>query len=193
MSDSAPGTPVIDRSTFPAYDSAAMHAPLPERIDIDRAVAAGRSYTGVVAMDRFERLAPSLADTQGEVEFSLQFEQNQLNQSTVVLTAHARLPLICQTTLERFEYPVSIVANLGFIVREGDEAGLPEGFEAVLKHDGWVDPLALIEDELILAVPLIPRRPGSDAALAELAIADSSATASKPNPFAALASIRRPG
>jgi|CXWL01.1.fsa_nt_gi uncharacterized protein len=167
-----------------------MHAPLPERIDIDRAVAAGRLYEGVVPLARFERLGGNLVDTQGDVEYVLQFQQNELNQSTVVVSAHARLPLLCQTTLERYEHPVSVYTRLGFVVREDEEAGLPEGFEAVLKADGWVDPVALIEDELILAVPLIPRRPGSEEALAQHAIPEEPESA-KPNPFAALQGLKR--
>lgn len=165
-----------------------MHAPLPERIDVDRAVTAGRLYAGTLPLARFERLAGSLVDTVGEVEYSLQFEQNELNQSTVAVNAKAHLPLLCQTTLERFEQPVEVAARLGFIVREDEEAGLPEGYEAVLKQDGWVDPIALIEDELILAVPLIPRRPGSDAVLAKHAIPPE--PEAKPNPFAALKALR---
>jgi len=167
-----------------------MYAPLPERIDVDRAVAAGRSYEGVLPLARLERLSGSLFDTVGEVHYVLQFEQNELDQSTVLVSAEATFPLLCQTTLERFEHPVAIVARLGFIVREGDEAGLPEGYEAVLKQDGFVDPVALIEDELILAVPLIPRRPGSDAELAKHSISEE-LVPQKPNPFAALKALKR--
>jgi uncharacterized protein len=167
-----------------------MHAPLPERIEVERAVATGRVYAGSVPLSAMPRLTSLLADARGEVRYQLKFGRNALHQKMVEMQAQAGLPLICQASLERFELPVQVEARLGFVRDESDEAGLPEGYEAALTDEGFVDPLALIEDELILAVPVIPRNP--DVAMLEPAPApELEADAKRPNPFAALAGLKR--
>lgn len=175
-------------AAVPAYDSAAMHAPLPERVDVERAVATGRVYAGSLPLSAFARLAGLLADTRGEVRFELRFGRNPIGQRMATLQADTALPLVCQATLDRFELPVRVDARLGMIANEADEAGLPEGYEAVLMDAGLVDPLALVEDELILAVPVIARKPGAE--LLHPAPAPEGED-DRPHPFAALANLRR--
>src|SRR3546814_2050239 len=73
---------------------------------------------------------------------------------------------VCSSDL--FEFPVEIVQRLGLIVAGGDdeveEAALPEGYEALqLPADGMLRPAELVEDELILAIPVVPVKPGSEA------------------------------
>lgn len=165
-----------------------MHAPLPERVDVERAVATGREYSGCLPLAAFARLGGMLADTRGEVRFGLRFGRNAIGQRMATLQAETALPLVCQATLERFELPVQVHTRLGLIADEADEAGLPEGYEAALMDQGLVDPLALVEDELILAVPVIPRRPGTE--VLDPAPAPEGEEG-RPHPFAALAGLKR--
>jgi uncharacterized protein len=167
-----------------------MLTPLPERIEVERAVTTGRVYVGVLPLAALPRLVGLLADAQGEVRYELQFGRNAIGQRSVALVADAALPLICQTTLDRFEFPVHVDTHLGFVKDETEDAGLPEGFEATLTDDGMVDPAALIEDELILAIPVIPRKP--DAQVQQpAAVPEGEAASGRPNPFAALTALKR--
>jgi uncharacterized protein len=167
-----------------------MLAPLPDQIEIERAVGTGRVYAGTIALKLLPRLTSMLADAAGEVRYELKFGRNMLGQRMVAMHAECALPLICQTSLERFELPIQLDAQLGFVKEEADAAGLPEGFEPTLINDGMVDPAALIEDELILVVPVIPRKP--DATLKLPAQEPEGETeAKRPNPFLALAALKR--
>lgn len=167
-----------------------MHTPLPERVDIERAVATGRVYAGVLPLARLPRLVGLLADANGEVRYQLSFGRNAIGQRSVALQADTALPLTCQATLDRFEFPVHIDAHLGFVRDEAEDAGLPEGYEATLTDDGMVDPVALIEDELILAIPVVPRKP--DAVVKNpVAAPEQDADDGRPNPFAALTALKR--
>ena len=81
----------------------------------------------------------------------------------VEIRAQAELPLICQRSLQRFLLPVRIVQRLGLVTREEQEAELPEDYEMLVPEaDGTIHPLELIEDELILAIPVVPMDPRSD-------------------------------
>jgi uncharacterized protein len=167
-----------------------MLTPLPERIEVERAVTTGRVYAGVLPLANLPRLTSLLADAQGEVSYELKFGRNAIGQRSVSLQADAALPLTCQATLDRFEFPVHIDAHLGFVKDEADDAGLPEGYEAALTDDGMVDPAALIEDELILAIPVVPRKP--DAVLKQPAAKpEEAADEQRPNPFAALTALKQ--
>src|SRR3546814_6213591 len=99
---------------------------------------------------------------------------------------------VCSSDL--FEFPVEIVQRLGLIVAGGDdeveEAALPEGYEALqLPADGMLRPAELVEDELILAIPVVPVKPGSEAVERDWPVqADEEMRA---NPFAALKGLKK--
>ena len=67
---------------------------------------------------------------------------------------------------------------------------MPEGYEPLLlPADGALRPAELVEDELILAVPVVPVAPGSEALAQDWPA--SSEEREKANPFAALAALRK--
>jgi len=172
-----------------------MSAEVPEVLDAWRMVAARRSFDGRTPLAAMARLRDLLADDQGEVRFSLEFGQDALRVSFVELRIDAELPLICQRSLQRFLFPVAMVQRLGLVhassdTLDADEAALPPGYEALgIDDDGLLRPVELVEDELILAVPLVPVRPGSEALERDWPVqADEQASA---NPFAALVALKR--
>ena len=107
----------------------------------------------------------------------------------VALRIEAALPLLCQRSLETFTFPVELEQMLGLIREESDEAALPPGHEPyLLPQDARIVPAELVEDELILAVPVVPAAPGTEAMEREWRPAGEEAGAG--NPFAALASLK---
>ena len=139
-----------------------MSTGLPEVLDAARAVAARRQFQGTLPLSALPRLASTLAHDRGEVRYSLEFGRDELGVAFVAVRAEASLPLTCQRTLEVFSWPLSLRARLGIIAREQDEAGLPPGYEPLLCQSGELHPAEVIEDELILAVPNVPVKPGME-------------------------------
>lgn len=103
-----------------------------------------------------------LAEARGEAHFELEFGRDVLGMAYVDTAIRARLPLLCQRTLAVFDLPVEVETRLGLIGHEQDEAALPQGWEPLLVADGMLSPADVVEDELLLAVPLIAVKPGSD-------------------------------
>lgn len=168
-----------------------MSGDLPEKLDVWRMVAQRREFSGAAGMSAFPRLLETLASTDGSVEFSIEFDTDSLGVRFVALRAHGHLPLICQRTLEPFAFPVSLEARLGLVRNEADEAALPPGYEALqVPADGVVRPLELIEDELLLALPVVPLSPRADEDDVVYRSADVPEPEERPNPFAALAALR---
>lgn len=150
-------------------------------------VAARRRFEGVLPLAGFTRLASSLTDTEGECRYALEFGRDVLDLPFVEVRAEARLPLLCQRSLERYLQPVSVLQRLGLITEEAQENALPEGVEPLLLDgDGEINPLDLIEDELILALPVVPINPEASLPVTGWDAPDED----KPNPFAALSALK---
>ena len=178
------------RPTIPRLMSAdSPAARLPELLDAWRMVAAGRRFEGVLPLAAMPRLKGSLLDTEGAARVVVEFGRDALRVPYVELGIEADLPLQCQRSLQRFLLPVRMVQRLGLVASEADEAALPPDYEAlVVPEDGALRPADLVEDELILAVPVVPVAPGTEAMERDWpATADEAAAA---NPFAALAALK---
>lgn len=165
---------------------------VPETLDAWRQVTARRGYEGRVALGRLPRLADLLASTDGEAAFSVDFDRDSFGIAYVDLVVTAELPLLCQRTLEPFPMAVRVEQRVGLIRDESEEPALPPGYEPLLVDpSGELRPLDLVEDELILAIPVVPVKPGTDAVEQEWAGGAAVASEERPNPFASLASLRK--
>ena len=103
-----------------------------------------------------------------------------------------KLPLICQRSGQVFDFPVLIDCRLGLIREESEEAALPPGFEPLLVPGDGVRPTDVVEDELILALPLVPLAPGSEGEdQGKWVFSSGPESAEPPHPFAALAVLRK--
>jgi len=108
------------------------------------------------------------------------------------LEAKATVPLTCQRCLH--PVPVALLIEQDFRFVADEETALAEDDESeedlLVLEDGF-DLMALIEDELLMAFPLVPMHP---ACLSEQAPTSKEEEAilaeSKPNPFAVLATLK---
>jgi uncharacterized protein len=168
-----------------------MSVALPDVVDPWRMVSARRVFEGRVALASMPRLVDSLADAGGECDYQVEFGRDEFGFAFVELRAEAGLPLVCQRTLERFEQPVRIEQRLGLIRDEREEAALPPGYEPLLlAEDARLHPVELIEDELILAIPVVPVKPGTEAVEAHWEASAEDMQDERPNPFAALSALK---
>lgn len=164
---------------------------VPETLDAWRQVTARRGFEGRVPLASLTRVSSLLDAPEGDVVFSLEFDRDSFGIAFVHVRAETALPLVCQRTLERFLLPVTVDQRMGLIRDESEEAALLPEYEALLVDpSGEVVPLDLVEDELILAIPVVPVKPGSEVVEKEWGGEAAEADA-KPNPFAALAALRK--
>lgn len=171
-----------------------MSSALPKSVDAWRMVSARRVFEGSLRLDSMPRLAESLVDAAGECRYVVGFGDDGMGLAFLDVELEAVLPLTCQRTLERFELPVAVNQRLGLIRDELDEAMLPEDYEAVLvADDGLLSIADMIEDELILAIPVVPM---SNIGLLQGDVVwedaeDTSDSPESPSPFAALADLKK--
>jgi uncharacterized protein len=163
-----------------------MSVNLPAVVDVWRMVSASRVFEGTLPLSAFPRLRGSLVDAEGECRYRLEFGQSG-GQAFVEVQAEGSLPLQCQRSLERYLQPVRVMQQLGLVTSEAQESALPEAMEPLLVPEGGeVRPADLIEDELILALPVVPIDPA--ARLPDEV--EQRGDEDKPNPFAVLRTLK---
>ncbi len=164
---------------------------LPVTVDAARMVAERRLFAGSLPIAGMTRLLPSLADDRGEARFELEFGQGELGDPELHVHVRAAVDLQCQRTLETFELPLEVDTQLGLIDNEQQEAGLPEGVEPLLLDNGTLQLAAVIEDELLLALPLVPVKPGSQLPEFDSGEPAAEAADARENPFAVLGKLKQ--
>lgn len=113
-----------------------------------------------------------------------------LTQDWLLLSVDAVMPLVCQRCLQPVEVPLVVRRDFRFVADEAQAlAEDDEAEEDLLVADAHFDLAALIEDELLLALPLVPTHADCTAP----AVASSPADAPRAHPFAVLAGLRPGG
>lgn len=139
------------------------------------------------------RLREVLAAGEGDAAYELAFGRDELGVAYLDVKVDAPLSLLCQRSLEPFALPVQVATRLGLIRAESEEAGLsPETEPLLVDESGQLVLADVIEDELLLAVPLVPVNP--DSTLPEEITNSGSASdaAGQPeNPFAVLRELKK--
>lgn len=154
-------------------------------------VSAGRVFTGWLDVSAMPRLAAALVSDAGRCRYVAGFGRDALGTGFVELQLEADLELLCQRSLAPFVLPVQVFQRLGFITDEAQEAALPEGYEPILLDgEGEVRVAELIEDELLLALPSYPVKPGTDALELAWPAQVQPEPEPTPNPFAALSGLK---
>lgn len=136
----------------------------------------------IIPVLHFSRLADMLANTEGQLDCRLQGGKDANNAPYMRLLVQGALSLICQRCLQPFEYEVSIDTH--FLVRNESDMPAPEDEsdeEDYLLIQAEMPVLELMEDELLLALPIAPKHEEG-----ECSNESNSSDYKKPNPFAKL-------
>lgn len=157
-------------------------------------VSARRSFQGAFPVAAMKRLGETLANTEGTTQYELDFGRDDFGTAYLDVRVQVPLTLTCQRSLEPFVLPVTVDSRLGLIRAERDEAALPPNVEPLLVADDVkLNLLDVIEDELLLALPLVPVNP--DSALPEDVVGpppeEISSEGRTDNPFAVLRELKK--
>ena len=171
----------------------------PDRLDVKAFAQAGGHLSGHDTLLKYERLTqeakglhPDLRvdwEATGELRTALGGGQVWLH-----VRVQATLPMECQRCLTPVDVPLAVERSFRFVADEATAEALDdESEEDLLALSREFDLRELIEDELLMALPVVPRHDECPTAVT-LAFSDDdfeAASAEKPNPFAALANLRK--
>jgi uncharacterized protein len=110
-----------------------------------------------IELRQLGRLTDLLNSADGSVKASLRFRQRRNGWIGLALEYEASVELLCQRCLEPVTQQIADKVDIALIESESMEALVPEGFEPVVLNDARLLPAQLIEDELIISIPLVPK------------------------------------
>ena len=137
---------------------------------------------GRLGMDSLPRLAQS-GCSGAALDFILSGEINERGKPGLRLAVTGSVRLECQRCLGEVEWPLRIETQLELAVAEAEMLAADDDIDRVVAgHD--MNVAVLVEDEVILALPMVPKHERCQAA----AGADGD---SKPSAFQALAALKK--
>ena len=173
----------------------------PRRLDLRTLARQGAVLEGRLPQAGFLRLSQAVESAaQGaDIDWSARGELRAVKgcdpQVWLHLAAQAQAQLVCQRCLQGLIEPLSVARSFLFVPDEEEATRLDEEMEDdVLVLPRFFNVLELLEDELILALPIVPRhevcpeplqQPMDDLGL-------EGAGEQAPHPFAALAALKKP-
>ena len=174
----------------------------PDRLDVRAFAQAGADLQADDSMTRFERLvAEAHADdglpVLGSVSWQARGEMRAGASGGAPavwlhLQAEASVPLTCQRCLGPVETPLSVDRWFRFVADEATaDAEDEDSEEDVLVFQPAFNLVELIEDELIMALPLVPMHEVCPTALPTSAGPVIEDAPARPNPFAVLQQIKK--
>ncbi len=177
----------------------------PSRLDAAAFAQADAVIEGQTALAELARLAEDLhlpddAPIQGHVAWTLRGElrEPRVGQQPDVwlhLQAKAVVPLTCQRCLGPVDTPIEVDRWFRFVADEAAaEAQDDDCEEDLLALEPRPDMLAVLEDELLMSLPLVPMHETCPESVPLIDVApDTEAQPERPHPFAQLARLRGKG
>ena len=168
-----------------------MSAGYPQLIDPWQAAAREASFSGEVALDVLPRLrdmiagealdTPVAVSAAGKAEasragesscgeaygarFSAVFGLDAHRRPLIQLQVEAVVPLRCQRTLRVFAQKLHAESQVVIVTSPEEAERVDEALEPVLLEQPQLALRELVEEEILLALPLVPLAPGSEGAV----------------------------
>jgi uncharacterized protein len=132
-----------------------MSSPWSKPLDVDRLSEAEADVDFVIPLAELPRLRAQLASVTGEVHGRVHFRRAK-GIAVAELTVEGTASLVCQRCLEAMEIGVEAATEVGLIAKEADASRVPEELEPVLAPEGRISIGELVEEELLLTLPIVP-------------------------------------
>lgn len=151
----------------------------------------GKTFEGVLKPGELARFRSSLFADEGDIRYRLSLGQDAQGIYYIEGESQATVGLECQRCLDKVEVNIEAQFRFGLLTPRQDESRLTEGYEALWVEEPGVSLRELLEDELMLALPLVPMH-ASTQCQPRLANQDEAeeSVSDKPNPFAVLAGLK---
>jgi uncharacterized protein len=132
-----------------------MSAGWSKRVEIDPLADGSARIDFEIPLSEFARLRLPAGDMHDVARGHAQFSRDQ---GFVIadVEVHATVPLTCQRCLGVLRLPVESRSRVMLVGTEGEADSAPAGIETVLALERRISMRELAEEELLLAVPIVP-------------------------------------
>lgn len=135
-----------------------MRDKLRRRYQVQKELGRNGHYEGAIALSELTRLGDLMypadaASAARMVELRFEFSRNEFDVPIIAGQLQTSLELQCQRCLQALDMPMKLEFRL--MIDASDELLRNSSEETLYSDEGYVDLFELVEDELILAIPLV--------------------------------------
>ena len=146
----------------------------------------GGELSGEVPVAELPRMADVLADSAGEISYVLRGFTGKDGKPQLELSLDGVCNLRCQRCLNALPYQIKLVSKLRLMSEgETDGADIEDDEVDNIPAEKRLDVLALLEEELLLSLPIAPKHGSGECEIAVEGLNRSN------NPFAVLAGLKK--
>jgi uncharacterized protein len=137
-------------------------ASLPEEVNYRKFAGDRVKLDGSVPVSSFHRLVESIANNKGEVHVKLEFRKGKKQKTLIIGKISVDLKLTCQNCLELCSFQVD--SSFRWVLVEDEDAliALNSDDEGVICAEDKVNIVALLEDELLVSLPMVAKHPAGE-------------------------------
>ena len=188
-------TIICGRKTFDTwgcrhYDTAPMSRDPAEQLDVAALAAHSSQLEFESELKALTRVAPLLRETRGSVRGRFRFH-NETGFPGADGRITATLALTCQRCLDEVVVPVDAECRLVFADVELKDEDVPAGYELATTQAGRISFAELVEDELLLALPLVAAHGEGSGCVPQPAAESKSRKDPTQRPFAGLRELMK--
>ena len=134
-----------------------MYNQLPLEIEPFSLARDGAEFSGSIAVTQFSRLREVLSSQQGDVKVRIEVGREAFGPVYIKGSVAASLQLVCQRCGEPLDYAINADLKLSPVLTDAQAVTVPEEYEPWVTNDAPISVLELVEEELLLGLPMIAK------------------------------------
>ena len=160
----------------------------PVALSVKRATIAGK-----LPLASLERLCGETAENSGEIDINIEFGTlEHLKRPNFEYQASVAISSSCERCGEQFTYIVNASSQVIIVRKAEDEKEFDDKYDIICTEDEEIDLYQIIEDELILSLPLVAKHENAADCETKFSFGDvPKEDTEKVNPFAELAKLKK--
>ncbi|WP_245931922.1 YceD family protein [Marinomonas aquiplantarum] len=173
--------------------AAMLNDTLPKYFDPRKYANNELAFEGNMPLNQFEELCAILASDEGNAFIHLDFRVDEDRRYIATGSLTANVQVVCQRCMGAVHHDLEVDLALGFVYDEDHAKNLPNNYDPVVMTDGEVILADMVEQEIILALPIVAYHEESGCnptAQKYASSTDDAADDEKPNPFSILAQLK---
>jgi uncharacterized protein len=134
-----------------------QNAGIPQHVSALKALSTGQSFAGSLPVAQLPRLTAVLADAAGTLEVELAAAKDAAGKAWLSVSIRGPLMLTCQRGLHPFPWACDLQPRLRLVASEAEEERALKDSDPYLIRDDRLPLRELVEEEVLLGLPIVPR------------------------------------
>src|SRR6188472_2042384 len=126
------------------------------RAPVDTLVGTEAVVDFTIPISELPRVSHELVGTEGEAKGKVRFSR-QVGQAVADLEVSAQPEVVCQRCMQPMRWPVVVKSRIALVSDYNAADRVPEGLEVFLVEGDSVSVRDLVDEEVMLALPNVPR------------------------------------